>query len=180
MILDILNYFRSLTTEQLFVAAAGLLLVAAGFFLLRNTRRAANARLRRKVRRGGFISSTDFEKNWIISGGEPPVGYKYADFPGCYVIMIFASPVRGKRFYNYENIYIGQSVNVCQRVHNHFNGKGKGDIYADIKYGKYAYVRIVPVKAKRLNDMETALIDAFSATDSYNKTKGGAKVTRVK
>lgn len=180
MILDILNYFRSLTTEQLFVAAAGLLLVAAGFFLLRNTRRVANARLRRKVRRGGFISSTDFEKNWIISGGETPVGYKYADFPGCYVIMIFASPVRGKRFYNYENIYIGQSVNVCQRVHNHFNGKGKGDIYADIKYGKYAYVRIVPVKAKRLNDMETALIDAFSATDSYNKTKGGAKVTRVK
>ena len=178
--MDILNYFRSLTTEQLFVAAAGLLLVAAGFFLLRNTRRAANARLRRKVRRGGFISSTDFEKNWIISGGETPVGYKYADFSGCYVIMIFASPVRGKRFYNYENIYIGQSVNVCQRVHNHFNGKGKGDIYADIKYGKYAYVRIVPVKAKRLNDMETALIDAFSATDSYNKTKGGAKVTRVK
>ena len=178
--MDILNYFRSLTTEQLFVAAAGLLLVAAGFFLLRNTRRAANARLRRKVRRGGFISSTDFEKNWIISGGETPVGYKYADFPGCYVIMIFASPVRGKQFYNYENIYIGQSVNVCQRVHNHFNGKGKGDIYADIKYGKYAYVRIVPVKAKRLNDMETALIDAFSATDSYNKTKGGAKVTRVK
>lgn len=178
--MDIINFFRSLTTEQLFVAAAGLLLIAAGFFVLRNTRRAANARLRRKVRRGGFISGTDFEKNWIISGGEKPVGYKYADFPGCYVIMIFSSPVRGKRFYNYENIYIGQSVNVCQRVHNHFNGKGKGDIYADIKYGKYAYVRIVPVKAKRLNDMETALIEAFSATDSYNKTRGGAKVTRVK
>lgn len=178
--MDILNYFRSLTTEQLFVAAAGLLLVAAGIFMLNNTRRAANARLRRKVRRGGFISSADFEKNWIVSGGENPVGYKYADFSGCYVIMIFEAPVRGKRFYNYENIYIGQSVNVCQRVHNHFNGKGKGDIYADIKYGKYAYVRIVPVKAKWLNDMETALIDAFSATDSYNKTKGGAKVTRVK
>lgn len=143
-------------------------------------KRVTNARLRRKIRRGEFIYYTDFEENWIVKDAEKPTGYKYNDFPGCYVIMIFDKPVRAKRFTNYENIYIGQSVGVCARVHNHFSGKGKGDVYADIKYGKHAYVRIVPCKAKRLNEMETALIEAFGATDSYNKTKGGAKITKVR
>lgn len=143
-------------------------------------KRVTNARLRRKIRRGEFIYYTEFEKNWIVKDADKPTGYKYSDFPGCYVIMIFDKPVRAKRFTNYENIYIGQSVGVCARVHSHFSGKGKGDVYADIKYGKHAYVRIVPCKAKRLNDMETALIEAFGATESYNKTKGGAKITKVK
>lgn len=143
-------------------------------------KRVTNARLRRKIRRGEFIYYTEFEENWIVKGADKPTGYKYSDFPGCYVIMIFDKPVRAKRFMNYENIYIGQSVAVCARVHNHFSGKGKGDVYADIKYGKHAYVRIVPCKAKRLNEMETALIKAFGATESYNKTKGGAKITKIK
>lgn len=151
------------------LAALVILWIAA-----RSTPKAKQARLRRKVKRGGFTYWEDYEKQWIIDEKER-LGLKYNDFSGCYVILIFEKPVHGKRFWGWENIYVGQSVNVCQRVHNHFNGKGKGDVYADIKYGKYAYVRIVPVKAKRLNDMETALIEAFSATESYNKTKGGAK-----
>ena len=135
---------------------------------------AKKSRLRRKVRRGSFTYWEKFEADWIISEKER-VGLKYNDFSGCYVILIFEKPVRGRRFSGWENIYVGQSVNVCQRVHNHFNGKGNGNVYADIKYGKYAYVRLIPVKPKRLNDMETALIEAFSATSSYNKTQGGAK-----
>jgi hypothetical protein len=164
---------------EIYVGAIVILALFALLAAVHNGKRATNARLRRKIRRGEFLSSEKFEENWI-TGEKDKTGYKYADFPGCYVIMIFDKPVKRKRFVNYENIYIGQSVNVCQRVHNHFNGKGKGDVYADIKYGKYAYVRIVPCKAKRLNDMETALIEAFGATKSYNKTKGGAKVTKVK
>lgn len=139
-----------------------------------NTPKAKQARLRKRVRKGGFTYWEKFEDEWIISE-KGRIGLKYNDFSGCYVILIFEKPVRGRRFSGWENIYVGQSVNVCQRVHNHFTGKGKGDVYADIKYGKFAYVRIIPVKQKRLNDMETALIEAFSATDSYNKTKGGAK-----
>lgn len=168
-----------LTDPKLYLCAAALLILLVILISLRFSKRMTNARLRRKIRRGEFIHYTDFEKNWIVenSGGKP-IGYKYNDSPGCYVIMIFDKKVRGKRFVNYENIYIGQSVNVCQRVHNHFSGKGKGDVYADIKYGKEAYVRIVRCKAKRLNDMETSLIEAFSATDSYNKTRGGAKITK--
>lgn len=166
---------------KLYLGAALLLALLVLWLAARSTKRAVNARLRRKMRRGGFMHYTKFEQDWIIDRRDKAqAGYKYNDRPGCYIIMIFDKPVHGKRFRNYENIYIGQSVNVCQRVHNHFNGKGNGDVYADIKYGKEAYVRIVPCKAKRLNDMETALIEAFSATDSYNKTKGGAKVTKVR
>ena len=157
-----------------------ILLLAALLFLtvlwikVRLTPKAKQARLRSKVRKGDFTYWEKFESEWIVSEKDR-VGLKYNDFSGCYVILIFEKPVHGRRFSGWENIYVGQSVNVCQRVHNHFNGKGKGDVYADIKYGKFAYVRIIPVKQKRLNDMETALIEAFSATESYNKTKGGAK-----
>lgn len=140
----------------------------------RQSPRAKRARLRRKVKKGSFTFWEKFEEEWIINE-KNRLGLKYNDFSGCYVILIFEKPVRGRRFSGWENIYVGQSVNVCQRVHNHFNGKGNGNVYADIKYGKYAYVRLIPVKPKRLNDMETALIEAFSATESYNKTKGGAR-----
>lgn len=159
--------------RQVFLPIALLILLVL-WIRVRQSPGAKRARLRRKVRKGGFTYWEKFEEDWIISEKDR-VGLKYSDHSGCYVILIFEKPVRGRRFSGWENIYVGQSVNVCQRVHNHFNGKGKGDVYADIKYGKFAYVRIIPVKQKRLNDMETALIEAFSATNSYNKTKGGAR-----
>lgn len=160
--------------------AATALLVLLVLLAAVRSKKVTNARLRRRIRHGEFLHYTEFEENWIVKDAPAPTGYKYNDFPGCYVIMIFDKPVHGRRFTNYENIYIGQSVTVCARVHNHFSGKGKGDVYADIKYGKQAYVRIVPCRAKRLNDMETALIEAFGATESYNRTKGGAKLTKIK
>ena len=137
--------------------------------------RRKNERIRQTIASGQFIYYADFEKDWISakSGKKGVAGYKYNDTPGCYVITIFSEPVTDDDFFNYENIYIGQSVNVCQRVHNHFNGKGKGDVYADIKYGKFAYVRIVPCKKEEMNKMEKDLIRAFNATASYNSTKGG-------
>lgn len=162
--------------EWLVVALCVLVLLLVA---VRNSRRVTNARLRRRIRSGRFIHYTDFEENWRThddSGGK--TGYKYNDFPGCYVIMIFEKKVHFGRFKGYDNIYIGQSVNVCQRVHNHFCGKGKGDVYADIKYGMEAYVRIIPCKVKKLNKTEKRLIEAFDATSSYNRTRGGAKVTK--
>lgn len=137
-----------------------------------------NAKIRESITSGKLIYYKDFEDNWISirNGKKGLVGYKYNDTSGCYVIMIFDHLVRNNKFNNYENIYIGQSVNVCQRVHNHFNGKGKGDVYADIKYGKEAYVRIVPCHKKDMNSLEKELIKAFNATNSYNSTKGGSKI----
>lgn len=137
-----------------------------------------NAEIRNNVALGKFIYYEDFEKNWITakSGKKGVAGYKYNDGPGCYVIVIFDDWVYDGDFRNYDNIYIGQSVNVCKRVHNHFTGKGKGDVYADIKYGKKAYVRFVPCKKELMNKVEKDLIRAFRATDSYNNTRGGARI----
>ncbi len=167
-----------LTQQQIYlIAALALLLVL--WLIVHNSRRVTNARLRRRIRSGKFIHYTEFEENWRTQDADGDrTGYKYNDFSGCYVIMIFEKKVHFNRFRNYDNIYIGQSVNVCQRVHNHFCGKGKGDVYADIKYGMEAYVRIIPCKVKKLNQMEKKLIEAFNATESYNKTKGGAKLTK--
>ncbi len=135
-------------------------------------------KLKRKVYSGNFLYYQDFENRWIISDGrgksEPPTGFKYEDGPGCYVITIYKHPVKNKNWKKYENIYIGQSVNVFRRVHNHFNGKGNGDIYADIKYGKWVYVRFIRCEKQEMNDLEKRLIATFDATSSYNKTKGGA------
>jgi len=132
--------------------------------------------IRRKISGSRLIYYQDFEENWRNADGS---GYKYNDCPGCYVITFYNHRITAKFAYmRYENIYIGQSQNVCQRVHNHLNGKGKGDVYADIKYGLEAYIRIIPCREKKLNEMEKQLIDEFHATESYNKTRGGAKDRR--
>ena len=133
-------------------------------------------KLKREIYSGKFLYYKDFEQRWIISDSKEKsrTGFKYEDGPGCYVITIYHRPVKHKNWDKYENIYIGQSINVCQRVHNHFNGKGNGDIYADIKYGKYVYVRFIRCEKEEMNDLEKELIATFNATSSYNKTKGGA------
>ena len=167
-----------LTEQQLWLIVALCVLVLI-WICVHNSRRVTAARLRKRIRSGRFIHYTDFEENWRTEDADGNrTGYKYNDFSGCYVIMIFEKKVHFGRFKGYDNIYIGQSVNVCQRVHNHFCGKGKGDVYADIKYGMEAYVRIIPCKVKKLNKTEKRLIEAFNATESYNRTRGGAKLTK--
>lgn len=134
-----------------------------------------NQELQTRILSGDFIPYEEFEQNWISirRGNRGVAGYKYFESPGCYVITMYSYPVQNGNYTNYENIYIGQSTNVCQRVHNHFHGKGNGDVYADIKYGKYAYVQILPCRAEEMNALEIQLIQAFDATKSYNRTKGG-------
>lgn len=138
-----------------------------------------NKKIRESIYSERFISYREFEKNWISAkhGNKGLAGYKYNDRPGCYVITIFDNPVLNGDYTQYKNIYIGQSIKMCKRVHDHFNGKGNGEVYADIKYGKHAYVRLVPCSKENLNNVEKKLIRAFNATNSYNKTRGGAKRT---
>lgn len=139
-----------------------------------------NEEIRNNILNKTFVYYTDFEKNWIISkqGNKAMSGYKCLDVPGCYVILIFDHLVRDNKYSGYQNIYIGQSVNMCKRVHNHFNGKGNGDVYADIKYGKYVYVQFYPCGKNELNKIEKNLIAAFHAKSSYNMTSGGSKISR--
>lgn len=135
-------------------------------------------RIKKDIYSGAFIHYKEFEKRWLTATGtgkhDNRNGFKYQDGPGCYIITIYNKPVTNGNWKKYENVYIGQSIHVCARVHAHFNGKGNGDIYADIKYGKWVYVRFVRCEEHEMNDKEIELIAAFNATKSYNKTQGGA------
>jgi hypothetical protein len=119
-----------------------------------------------------FTPCEDFEHHWITSSDER-IGLKYQDGPGCYVILIFDEPVIDGDFQNYQNVYIGQSVKMFQRVHNHFNGKGNGDVYADVRAGKYVYVQCIFCPKEQMNSLEKRLIASFDAQLSYNQTRGG-------
>lgn len=162
--------------REIIFIAAGIILAAVVFAFATCRFLGKNARIRRTVAGKRFTDSKSFEKGWITERGED--GYKYRDFTGCYIILVFDKPVLNGNYSRFENIYIGQSLNVCRRVHNHFNGKGNGDVYADIRGGKHVYVQLLKCRKKDMNELERRLIKAFGATRSYNSTRGGGRKRR--
>jgi len=148
-------------------------------------KRSRHARVRRNLKRrnkqirniifsGEFVPYQEFMDNWISERTDQGnAGFKYNDGPGCYVILVFDEDNDSDDLNDYDDVYVGQSVNVCKRVHNHFTGKGNGNIFADIRAGRDVYVGITRCDETELNDMEIDLIRAFHATTSYNNTKGG-------
>ena len=143
-------------------------------------KRVRREKIKKEIYNGSFIYYKDFENRWISATGQGKYGYrdgfKYQDGSGCYIITIYSKPVKDENWKSYENVYVGQSMHICQRVHNHFNGKGNGDVYADIKYGKWVYVSLVRCEVYEMNDKEIELISVFNATKSYNKTRGGSVI----
>ena len=125
-----------------------------------------------------FIYYKDFEKNWICSwkGNKGIDGYKLRERPGCYVILVFNRWVTLGRFYKYRDVYVGQSLYMYSRVHDHLNGNGCGDIYADVKYKKKVYVKCIPCNKNKMNELEKKLIEKYDATSSYNTTRGGSTI----
>lgn len=121
----------------------------------------------------GFVYWKDYLSDWIISSKDRK-GYRYNNDSGCYVILIFKHKVRHNNFRHYADVYVGQSARVCNRVHNHFIGKGNGDVYADVKYGRKAYVKIIFCGKNEMNALEKKLIKKYNAMDSYNRTSGGS------
>lgn len=72
--------------------------------------------------------------------------------------------------------YVGQSVDVLNRVNAHLTGKGNGDVYADYKYGNEFTIRIIKLANsgfKTLNELERHAIKTYNAySRGYNKTRG--------
>ena len=114
----------------------------------------------------------DFLDNWDR--------YRQGDMSGCYIILIWYKKP-SLRMVNkksrYDQVYIGQSVNMYKRVYNHLTGHGNGDVYADVRNKRFVYVTFVPCKPKKLNVLEKSLIEEYDAIHSYNRTKGGSKLT---
>ncbi len=138
--------------------------------IIRNSR---NEEIREKVFSGSFMSADEFERNRMIKGFTGNYGSKYSDTSGCYSSLIFNNPVTDNNYECYANGYIGQSIHVISRVHNHLTGKGNGDVYADRKNGKFVYVKIMTCSIEELNKLEKDLIAAFDWNRLYNRSKGG-------
>lgn len=88
------------------------------------------------------------------------------NFPGVYVLLNETKKMH----------YVGQSATVADRVNLHFTGKGKGDVYADYKYGDRFVIRLIRLKKSgygTLNDLESEMIRRYDAFGTgYNKTRG--------
>ena len=115
-----------------------------------------------------FISFEHFNKAYSANYGN--------DRPGVYIILLYEPDQRDLTTRNYSDVYVGQSLTVYHRIRQHFTGHGNGDVYADIKYGKPAYVKIVFCEEQKLNSLEKKYIAEYNATNSYNSTKGGGAV----
>ena len=132
-------------------------------------------RRRRQVMNNAPVSAQKFLEQWCVGKRGSNFGYRALDQPGCYVIL--TNPVgKANGDAEWDAVYVGQSVNVCSRVRQHLTGHGNGDVYADVRAGEYVEVRILPCAKWQMNDIECSLIAAFNATNSYNRTRGGARV----
>lgn len=126
--------------------------------------------LKRKASKQIPIEAEEFLKAWDK--------FRVIDRAGCYIITIYNKKPKRKKVLTckgWDEIYIGQSINIYRRVRNHFTGHGNGDVYADVKYGKSVYVRFVLCNKSQLNAVEKRLIEDYKATKSYNVTAGGSK-----
>lgn len=90
------------------------------------------------------------------------------DFKGVYILYN-----KTKKMF-----YIGQSVNVYDRVYKHLTGSGNGDVYADFKYGDLFLVKTIRFEKRKhntLNDLEKLYIKKYNSyAKGYNKTRGGS------
>lgn len=129
-----------------------------------------NKKIRDKVLSSRFIEANHFLKS------KNPI-YKNGEFSksGCYVILIFSSPIHDGNYKKFDDIYIGQSLNLSKRMKQHFAGNGNKNVYRDYQKGKFIYFTFQRCQPSYMNRMEKDLIRAFHSTESYNVQKGGGK-----
>ena len=127
-------------------------------------------KIRDKILSSHFIDANRFLKS------KNPI-YKNGEFSksGCYVILIFSYPIQDDNYRKYDDIYIGQSLNLSKRMKQHLTGNGNKNIYKDFQKGKYIYFTFQRCQPSYMNRMEKNLIRAFRSTNSYNVQKGGGK-----
>lgn len=150
--------------NRYYFLAAGILVLLILIVLIIRACRPMPKRIAEKIRRKAYISAEDFLEQWKVDK---------QDFPGCYVMLIYDKKLIFNPM-NYDDIYVGQSLNVRKRVFSHICGRGNGNVYYGLKSGCRVYVIIEKCRKKKLNAAEIDLIRYFKSTDSLNKTKGGA------
>ena len=158
-----LSAWISAHSQWVIVAAAAVAVVIV-ILLIRSLTRPLSQKIEKKIRRKEYISKEEFFVSWKENK---------EDYPGCYVILIYDKKLILNPMH-YDDIYVGQSVNVRKRVFSHLMGHGNGNVYYGLKSGCRVYVIIIKCRRKKLNQAEKELIDYFDATASLNMTRGGA------
>ena len=144
--------------------SGGVIVLLILIIALSNATKPITIKVEKKIKKKKYISKEDFFKSWERDK---------SDYPGCYVILIYDKKLIINPM-NYDEIYVGQSVNVRKRIFNHLMGHGNGDVYYGLKSGCRVYIVIQKCSKKKLNENEIDLIEYFEATDSLNVTKGGS------
>ena len=147
-----------------FLIGLGVLAAVILVLLILHAVRPLSKRMETKIRKRRYIRIDDFLESWRLDK---------SDFPGCYVILIYDRKLILNPMH-YDDIYVGQSVNVRKRVFSHLMGHGNGNVYYSLKSGCKVYVLIEKCSRKKLNRNEIDLINYFQATESLNMTRGGA------
>ena len=141
--------------------ALAILIIA---FLIRRANAPISRKIHARIKHRRYMSMQQFIDNWQIDK---------KDYPGCYVILIYDKKLIVNPM-NYDDIYVGQSVNVRHRVFSHIMGHGNGNVYYGLKSGCKLYIVITKCRKNKLNDAEKELIRYFNATSSLNMTRGGS------
>lgn len=72
--------------------------------------------------------------------------------------------------------YVGQAINLLERVNQHCTGSGKGNVFVDMEKGHRFTIHLIPLHTssfKTLNDLERYFINYCNSYDNgYNKTRG--------
>ena len=128
--------------------------------------------------------SSDFFKKWICKGDFLSADdflslcrkQSWYRVPGCYIILVFRGKHQARNLSNYSKGYVGQSVDIYNRVRDHVSGRGNKSIYEEYASGKTLLIQIVPSSEESLNDLECKLIGSLDRSRLYNKTDGGSAV----
>ena len=152
------------TNLPIILPAAAVVLILVLLFIVIRLMRHLPKKIASMIRRRKYVSMGQFFDSWHRSKD---------DFPGCYVILIYDKKLIVNPMH-YDEIYVGQSVNVRHRVFSHLMGHGNGNVYFGLKSGCKVYVLIRRCSRKKLNKAEKELIEYFNATSSLNRTRGGA------
>ena len=161
---DILNSLSAPENRIIIIIIGAVLALIMIILIIRRIARPVTKKVEKRIRKRKYMSREEFMASWKSDR---------EDFPGCYVVLIYDKKLIVNPM-NYDDIYIGQSVNVRQRVFSHFKGHGNGDVYYGLKSGCKVFVIIEKCSRKKLNKAEKELIGYFDATSSLNVTRGGS------
>ena len=166
--LTVKYYYRKYDTV---IAGGQATIDLAGFKELYNMKRDPEKPVKR------FKAATKILSRYAFLSEEYPrhVG---SDCSGIYVLLFYAEdPSRTGKGEKYDDIYVGQSLNVYTRVKEHLECRSHlKKVQTLLNEGCYVYARVYECEESELNFYEKYCIMYWEATQSLNTTRGGGKI----